>query len=267
MITLEKVSMRFAGGITALNPTSIHLKRGEFTVLLGPSGAGKSTLLRCINFLNMPTTGSVSVNRLGALNGDRKRLLRHRLQTAMIFQQHQLIGRYSALENVLIGRYANYSTLRSLLPLPRKDSQIALECLERVGLLGKAMERVDNLSGGQQQRVGIARGLAQKPKIILADEPVASLDPLTSEKILSLLHRICREDDITAIVSLHQVDLALDFADRLIGLADGSIVFDGRAENLNPTTLERIYGKKRQDLLDQTCIETDYLFPRVVHGD
>ena len=129
------------------------------------------------------------------------------------------------------------------------------------------MYRVDNLSGGQQQRVGIARGLAQKPKIILADEPVASLDPVTSKKILSLLYRICKEDGITAIVSLHQVELALEYADRLLGLAKGSIVFDGLAEHLNQKTLEHIYGKNSKALLDKECVETIHLLQKVVHGD
>jgi phosphonate transport system ATP-binding protein len=267
MISMHNVGMRFPGGITALQPTSIKFERGRFTVLLGPSGAGKSTLLRCLNFLNSPSTGTVHINGLGILNGDRKRLLRHRLQTAMIFQQHQLIGRYSALKNVLIGRVGNFSTLRSLLPLPKEDLKVSLECLERVGLLDKAMERVDNLSGGQQQRVGIARGLAQQPLTILADEPVASLDPVTSKKILSLLHRICKEDGITTIVSLHQVDLALDYADRLIGLAGGSVVFDGRAENLHQRTLDRIYGKNRQTIMDKACAENGHPFQKVVHGD
>jgi phosphonate transport system ATP-binding protein len=159
----------------------------------------------------------------------------------MIFQQHQLIGRYSALKNVLTGRIGNYSSLRTLLPLPRQDQIIALECLDRVGLLDKALVRADNLSGGQQQRVGIARGLAQQPEIILADEPVASLDPATSEKVLSLLYRICKEDGLTAIVSLHQVELAKDFADRVIGLVDGKIAFDGQRCDLSGDILDLIY--------------------------
>jgi phosphonate transport system ATP-binding protein len=136
--------------------------------------------------------------------------------------------------------------LRTLLPLPRQDQIIALECLDRVGLLDKALMRADNLSGGQQQRVGIARGLAQQPEIILADEPVASLDPATSEKVLSLLYRICKEDGLTAIVSLHQVELAKDFADRVIGLVDGQIVFDGQRCDLSSDILDQIYHHQNQ---------------------
>jgi len=246
MLELKDLSMCFPGGIKALFPTSLKIHKGQFTVLLGMSGAGKSTLLRCLNFLNTPTTGRVSVSGLGTLNGNRKLLRSHRRQTAMIFQQHQLIGRYSALKNVLTGRIGNYSSLRTLLPLPRQDQIIALECLDRVGLLDKALMRADNLSGGQQQRVGIARGLAQQPEIILADEPVASLDPATSEKVLSLLYRICKEDGLTAIVSLHQVELAKDFADRVIGLVDGQIVFDGQRCDLSSDILDQIYHHQNQ---------------------
>ncbi|MGD9187942.1 MAG: phosphonate ABC transporter ATP-binding protein [Desulfobacteraceae bacterium] len=241
MLCLEQVSKCFDGGIQALHQTTLKFYKGQFAVLLGPSGAGKSTLLRCLNFLNVPTTGQIRVDKLGTLNGNCRRLRRHRHQTAMVFQQHQLIGRHTALQNILIGRIGNYSAWRSLWPLPHKDHHLALECLERVGLLDKANERVDNLSGGQKQRVGIARGLAQQPKIILADEPVASLDPATSEKILSMLHRICREDDLTAIVSLHQVELAKMFGDRIIALADGKVVFDGEAEQITDSVYQRIY--------------------------
>jgi phosphonate transport system ATP-binding protein len=166
---------------------------------------------------------------------------KHRRQTAMIFQQHQLIGRRTAWDNILMGRLAYYSTLRSLLPLPRRDQALALECLARVGLFSKAMERVDALSGGEQQRVGIARALAQQPRLILADEPVASLDPATAQKIMDQLQDICQNDGITAIVSLHQVELALAYADRIVALAKGKIVFDGPPADLNPARLEGIY--------------------------
>jgi phosphonate transport system ATP-binding protein len=152
-----------------------------------------------------------------------------------------LIGRHTAWENVLLGRLAYYSTWRSLLPLPYGDQVLALECLEKVGLLNKAMERVDALSGGEQQRVGIARALAQQPRLILADEPVASLDPATAQKIMDLLQDISKKDGITAIVSLHQVELALAYADRIVALAKGKIVFDGSPEDLSPARLEGIY--------------------------
>ncbi len=228
------------GEIVALKPTTVGFERGEFCVLLGSSGAGKSTLLRCLNFLNRPTCGKVSIDGDRDLR-DPKVLHQHRRRTGMIFQQHQLIGRHTALQNVLLGRIGYHSALRSLFPLPRAERIIAMEALERVGLLDKALERIDRLSGGQQQRVGIARALAQKPTLMLADEPVASLDPSSSHKILSLLRKICKEDAIPTVVSLHQLELAETFADRIIGLAHGRVVFDGAPEGLTSSVLAQIY--------------------------
>jgi phosphonate transport system ATP-binding protein len=161
----------------------------------------------------------------------------------MIFQQHQLIRRHTALQNVLLGRIGYHTTLRSMFPLPRAEQHIALECLERVGLLEKATERVDRLSGGQLQRVGIARALAQQPRLMLADEPVASLDPATSRRVLSQLKHICLEDGITTVVSLHQVDLAREFADRIIAIAHGRVVYDGSPNELSDALLQDIYDQ------------------------
>jgi len=240
MIRLDGVSVTYPGRLTALHPTFLEFSRNEFAVLLGPSGAGKSTLLRTINYLNRPSAGSVTVAGIGPL-GSANSLREHRRRTGMIFQQHQLIMRQTALQNVLMGRFGYHTTLRSIFPLPVVEVRMALDCLERVGLLEKASERVDGLSGGERQRVGIARALAQQPRVVLADEPVASLDPVTATKILSLLQSICREADILAVVSLHQVDLAKTYADRIIGLADGRVVFDGPADRLNPEILDRIY--------------------------
>ncbi len=240
MIQMNDVHVTFPGGMTALHPTSLHFRQGEFTVLLGASGAGKSTLLRCLNQLTPSSGGSIAVEGLGNLD-DRRRLHEHRKHTGMIFQQHQLIGRQSTLANVLLGRIGYHAAWRSLFPLPLAERRIALECLERVGLLDKALERVDRLSGGQQQRVGIARALAQRPRLMLADEPVASLDPATSHKVLAQLRRIGQEDGITTVVSLHQVDLAQAYADRVIGLAHGRVVFDGAPAGLTPAKQQAIY--------------------------
>jgi phosphonate transport system ATP-binding protein len=160
----------------------------------------------------------------------------------MVFQLHHLIGRQSALQNVLMGRLAYHSTLRSLFPLPAADIAVAMECLERVGLADKALKRADQLSGGERQRVGIARALAQRPSIIFADEPVASLDPATAESIMVLLSRISREDRLTVVFSLHQIDLACRFGERIIGLSNGMLVFDGRGDDLTRDPLERIYS-------------------------
>jgi phosphonate transport system ATP-binding protein len=160
----------------------------------------------------------------------------------MVFQHHHLIGRMTALGNVLTGRLSRHPTIRTLAPLPAEDRRIALGALDRMGLLDRALERADRLSGGQQQRVGIARALAQEPRLILADEPVASLDPATSERVLSDLRRICAEDGITALVSLHQVEYARAFADEIVGLSGGRIVFRGGPSELSPAVLGRIYG-------------------------
>ena len=240
MIHLENISVTYTGGTIALQSISTEFNKGEFTVVLGVSGAGKSTLLRCVNWLVKPTTGRVVAEGLGDISQP-KVLRKHRRCTAMIFQQHQLIRRHTVLQNVLMGRLAYHSTLRSLLPLPKKERYLALDCLERVGLLDKALTPVYALSGGQQQRVGIARALAQQPRFILADEPVASLDPASARKVLSELRRICREDGIAALVSLHQVDLAQQYADRIIGLSKGRLVFDGSPAQLCPYQLNQIY--------------------------
>jgi len=231
----------YPNGARALHPTSLDFAEGAFTVLLGPSGAGKSTLLRSLNGLVPLTEGHVETARLGALRTPRA-WREHRRATGMVFQQHQLIGRLTAFANVLTGRLGHHGPLRSLLPLPEAEKRLALDALERVGLLDFALRRADQLSGGQQQRVGIARALAQQPALILADEPVASLDPATAVRVLGLLHEICRQDRLAAIVSLHQVDLARQFADRIIGIGAGRVVFDGPPEALDDAAVQRIYG-------------------------
>ncbi|MEQ8227448.1 MAG: phosphonate ABC transporter ATP-binding protein [Rhodospirillales bacterium] len=246
MLKLDQIAVTYPGGVEALRPATVEMQSGEFVVLLGPSGAGKSTLLRAVNGLVTPTGGRTVVNGIGEIS-DAATLREHRKKTAMVFQQHQLIGRLSALQNVLTGRLPYHSAWRSLLPLPAEDKKIALECLERVGLLGEALRRADQMSGGQQQRVGIARALAQRPTLMLADEPVASLDPETSAKVLRLLHGICRKDGIAAIVSLHQVELAQEFADRIIGIAAGHIVYDGTPEGLTTQVLDAIYRSDRPE--------------------
>ena len=240
MLTIHQAGVTYPGGAIGLKPTSRCFNAGEFTVLIGSSGAGKSTLLRLLNLLTRPTVGTLNSELAGDLSVP-SCLRSHRRQTAMIFQQHQLIKRFSALRNVLMGRLGHYGTLRSLFPFKRRDFLLALESLDRVGLLPLAQNRVDTLSGGQQQRVGIARALTQQPRLILADEPVASLDPATARMILDLLRQVCREDGITAVVSLQQVDLALSFADRVIGLARGEILFDQRPSEIKPHYLERLY--------------------------
>ena len=241
MIDAENLEVVYPSGTRALHPVSLRFERGAFTVLLGSSGAGKSTLLRALNGLVRGTAGHVASDAEGRLDSHRA-LIRHRRQTGMIFQQHHLIGRASVLDNVLTGRLSFHGPLRTLLPFSRAEKEHALEAIDRVGLIEYALKRADALSGGQQQRVGIARALVQDPDLILADEPVASLDPATADKVLGLLHGICAEDGLTAIVSLHQLDFARRYADRIVALAAGRVVFDGPPHALGPSEILAIYG-------------------------
>lgn len=243
LLSLRDLTVTYSDGHTALRPTRLEIARGEFVVLLGASGAGKSTLLRSLNGLVTPTGGEVLVPDLpgGALN--RRTLRAHRRECGMVFQQHHLIGRQTVLANVLMGRVARRSALGSVLPWSTEDKTLALTAIERVGLLEKALARADTLSGGQQQRVGIARALVQQPRLLLADEPVASLDPASAEKVLDLLHGICRKDRLTAVVSLHQVHLARRYADRIVGLRAGSVVFDGPPQALTDTAAAALYAQ------------------------
>ena len=227
--------------IQALKRTSLTIAQGTFVVLLGASGAGKSTLLRTLNGLVRPTAGSVFAEGIGDLAG-RGALRRQRRQTGMVFQQHHLIGRQSVLHNVLMGRLGYHSSWATLAPWSRHEKELALAAIERVGLLDRALQRADQLSGGQQQRVGVARALVQAPRMLLADEPVASLDPATADHLLSLMHSICKSDGLTAVVSLHQVDFARRFADRIIGLKNGAITFDGTPGELTVRQANELYG-------------------------
>jgi phosphonate transport system ATP-binding protein len=240
VLQIQDASVVYPNGVCALDDANLTFDRGSFIVLLGPSGAGKSTLLRCLNGLVRPTRGDVLAATGESIFRSAAILRRHRQQTAMIFQQHHLIGRQTVLKNVLLGRLSFRTSVRSLLPPARAERRQALEVLQRVGLLDRALSRADELSGGQQQRVGIARALIQCPDAILADEPVASLDPASAARVLELIHRICREDGITAIVSLHQVELGRRFADRIIGLAGGRVVFDAPANELRAAKLQEI---------------------------
>lgn len=242
LMQLREVRVVYAGGIEALAPTRLTVAPGEFLVLLGASGAGKSTLLRCLNGLVRPTAGEVGASGLPGGVLTQRHLREHRRHCGMVFQQHHLIGRQTVLANVLMGCLAQHHPLRTLWPWSRREQTRALEGLDRVGLLDKALARADTLSGGQQQRVGIARALVQSPTLLLADEPVASLDPATAESVMSLLHRICKNDRLTAVVSLHQVGLARRYADRIVGLRGGRVVFDGPPEALTAQREAELYG-------------------------
>jgi len=243
MIKIRSLTKQYGKNVV-LRGIDLDVVPGEFLVVLGPSGAGKSTLLRCINGLITPSGGELSVAGFDATNTASRRNLRGlRQQVAMIFQHHNVVPRLSVLKNVLTGRLGQVSTLSSLLQLfSRQDVALAMDCLRRVELEHKAGERTDALSGGQRQRVGIARALAQRPKVILADEPIASLDPKTARLVLQYLRDACRELGITVICNLHQVEYAREFGDRIVGLAGGKLVFDGRSNELRDSHINLIYG-------------------------
>ena len=244
LIEFRHVSKVYPGGVRALRDVTLTINPGEFVVIVGLSGAGKSTLLRCINRLIEPSEGEILVDGVDVRKLKGAELRRLRSQIGMVFQTFNLVKRSSVIKNVLAGRLAHTPAWRGLLGwFPREDVRLALECLDRVGIADKAWVRADQLSGGQQQRVAIARALAQRPKIILADEPVASLDPPTSHVVMSDLRRINREDGITTIVNLHFIDLALAYADRIIGMRNGQVVFDGPASGVTEKTFEEIYGR------------------------
>ncbi|MDP7539619.1 MAG: phosphonate ABC transporter ATP-binding protein [Alphaproteobacteria bacterium] len=240
-IEIAGLAKRFANGVEALAGVDLVIEAGSFVVVLGPSGAGKSTLLRCINGLETPSAGGAVVEGRSV---EKHSLRAIRSRVAMVFQRFNLVGRLNVMTNVLCGRLGKRSTLASLIYLMREDDLgVARRVLDRVGLTDRAWDRADRLSGGQQQRVGIARALAQEPSIMLADEPVASLDPAISEEILDLLSEI-QKQGITMVVSLHQVDYARRYAERIIGLNDGRVVFDGTPEALSDVVLETIYGRQ-----------------------
>ncbi len=243
LIRLDGVTKTF-GTTTALKGASLEVSRGEIVVLLGLSGSGKSTLLRHLDGLEVPTAGSVEVlgSQVPSLKGRALRSLRSRV--GFIFQQFELVPSLTVLENVLTG---SLSTVRG----PRRglwgDSRAAklraLEHLDRVGLLDRAYQRSDTLSGGQQQRVAIARALMQKPDILLADEPVASLDPESSDQVMALIREIAADEGLTVVCSLHQVDLAISWADRIVGLRHGEIVLDTPTTDLTKAEVMEIYGR------------------------
>jgi phosphonate transport system ATP-binding protein len=244
MIRFEQATVTYGGGVKALQGIDLHIADGEFVVVVGLSGAGKSTLVRAVNGLVPLTSGRLEVNGVDVTRLSRRQLRDLRAGIGMIFQSFNLVNRTTVLNNVLMGRLHRVPTWRTLLGLyPKDDVEIAMQSLERVEIVEKAYVRASNLSGGQRQRVGIARALAQQPRVILADEPVASLDPPTSHVVMRDLQRINRELGITTIVNLHFLDLATKYADRIVGLRAGEMVFDGPGHEADATVFERIYGR------------------------
>jgi phosphonate transport system ATP-binding protein len=241
MLSVRGLTKSYGGTIHALRGIDMEVKKGEFLVILGPSGAGKSTLLRCLNRLVEPTEGQIFHNDV-QITGNRRNLRAVRRDFGMVFQQFNLVRRLSVLTNVLTGRLAYRSSWRSLFyNFPQEDKRIAIECLARVNMDHKAFQRADTLSGGEQQRVAIARALAQQPTVILADEPVASLDPKIARQVLTYLREVAHELGITVLCNLHQVEYTREYAERIVGMSKGRIVFEGTGSELTDDVIHRIY--------------------------
>lgn len=242
LLQVDGLKKVYDDGTVGLGGIDLKVEPGEFIAVIGPSGAGKSTLLRSLNQLVKPTSGSIRFQgkeTIGAGSGELRRIRR---EMSMIFQGFNLVDRVSVLTNVLHGRLGYMPAWRGALGLySKEDVRDARRLLERVGLQEQMEKRADELSGGQRQRVGIARALAQKPKLILADEPIASLDPASSETVMSSLYRFCKEDGIACLCNLHQVDMARKYATRIVGIHKGMKVFDGRPEELSDEMTALIY--------------------------
>ena len=245
MLELKKLGKKYRTGDRALKEVDLTVPAGQVLALIGPSGAGKSTLIRCINRLVEPTSGDVLLKGESLTHLRSSGLRRVRRRIGMIFQEYALVERLSVMENVLSGRLGYVGFWASYLRrFPQSDIDKAFSLLERVGLEPMADKRADELSGGQRQRVGIARALIQNPELLLVDEPTASLDPKTSRQIMRLITELCTEHKLAAIINIHDVALAQMFAQRIVGLQAGSIVYDGDPEGLTPDVLTQIYGEE-----------------------
>ncbi|HOI85013.1 MAG TPA: phosphonate ABC transporter ATP-binding protein [Acholeplasmataceae bacterium] len=254
MIKFVDVVKTYPNGTQALRGINLSIRDGEFVAIIGLSGAGKSTLLRSINKMHSITSGQLFIDdvEISSIKGKDLRMLRRSI--GMIFQSFNLVKRMSVFNNVMTGRVAYHPTFKTLFGLfPREDKLLALESLDTMGILDKAFQRADQLSGGQQQRVALARALTQKPKVILADEPVASLDPITTVQVMDDFARINREYGITIVANMHHVDLAVKYATRIIGIKNGEVVYDGPSSSVSDEVLVQIYGRslKHDELLGE----------------
>ncbi len=244
MLSVRNLYKDYDGGVRALVDVSFDVPEGQFLAVIGLSGSGKSTLLRCINRLIEPTSGQIVWNGQDITAASEEDLRVFRRRIGMVFQHFNLVSRSSVLTNVLAGRLGYINPAVSIINrFPKKDIEKAFQQLERVGITAKAYQRADELSGGQQQRVGIARALMQDPEMILADEPVASLDPVLAHSIMQYLELINQEDGVTVLCSLHFLDLVHRYADRVIALNEGQLVFDGLPQEIDDQRFKDIYGK------------------------
>ena len=245
MLEIKQLVKKYHTGDLALNGVDLKVEKGQVMALIGPSGAGKSTLIRCVNRLEKATSGEIWLNGENIVKMRSGKLRRARRNMGMIFQEYALVERLTVMENVLSGRLGYVGFWRSFLrKFPQSDINAAFGLLEKVGLDTMVNKRADELSGGQRQRVGIARALIQKPDILLVDEPTASLDPKTSRQIMRLITELCEENQLAAIINIHDVALAQMYAERIVGLREGSIVYDGPPDDLKPDVLTEIYGKE-----------------------
>jgi phosphonate transport system ATP-binding protein len=259
MLQIGALSKRYAQ-VTAVDDVTLAIPKGKMIGIIGRSGAGKSTLLRTINRLTEPSNGSIVFDGVDVTKLRGQALLDWRARCAMIFQQFNLVGRLDVITNVLIGRLRQHHVLPTLFKLfSAADRAIAIRALDRLDLADQALQRADTLSGGQQQRVAIARALVQEPRIILADEPIASLDPRSAAKVMDALHAINREDGITVICNLHTLDTARGYCDRIVGMAKGRVVFDGTPRELTPAAVRHIYGVVGDDEIRESITSTAVL--------
>jgi phosphonate transport system ATP-binding protein len=249
ILEISQLKKRYGKETLALNGINLKVEKGEFIAVIGPSGAGKSTLLRCINRLIEPTEGSIEFlgQRVDKTNKKELRIIRSKM--GMIFQHYNLVDRLSVLENVLHGRLGYMGSLSGVFNrYSEEEKQKAIELLCKVGLEKEIFKRADELSGGQKQRVGVCRALAQKPELILADEPIASLDPRSSTIVMDAIYKNCTDQGIACLVNLHQVDVAKKYATRIIGVKSGKIVYDGQANELTENMIHYLYEGKEQEM-------------------
>ncbi|WP_420370992.1 phosphonate ABC transporter ATP-binding protein [Intestinibacter bartlettii] len=245
LIKFDNVNKVYPNGLHALKNINLEIQQGEFVAIIGLSGAGKSTLLRTVNRMHDITDGVLTVNGQEVNNLKGKELRKFRRGIGMVFQSFNLVTRTSVVKNVLTSRVPDMPLWKSIIGLySKEDKVVALEALDKVGILDKAYVRADQLSGGQQQRVALARTLAQNPEIILADEPVAALDPITAVQVMDDFKKINQELNMSVLINIHHVDLALKYADRVIGIKAGEIVYDGPSSEVTHDVLTQIYGRE-----------------------
>jgi phosphonate transport system ATP-binding protein len=245
LLSIRNLSKSYDGKVWALKDVSLEVNEGDFLILLGLSGSGKSTMLRCINRLIEPTSGEINFEGIDVLRAGNTGLRHIRSQIGMVFQQFNLVKNLTALTNVLTGRLGYHGSVSEF---NHQDRELAFHCLERVGLTSFAYQKVKNLSGGQQQRVAIARALMQQPKLILADEPVASLDPATADSIMQYLGELNTKDGITVICSLHFLSLARKYGSHVLALKDGEIRYQGKPIDIDEQRFKEIYGQDAEEV-------------------